>query len=515
MKEQRWKTPLTYSVLALIILLAVIFYLKQVNYDFINSTGDNYSYELIAQSVFSDHPFMINVKFDYYDEHPIFHHQRSFPPLYPILLAFSHLLFGPGMYVVIYTAIGCAIFCAVPIFLTGRLLSNNQTGLLAALLTIFSLTLVRAAYLALSEPLFLLMSLWSLYFFLAYEERKSYRDLALAALFSGLAYLTRANGLAVVVAFSSYLLLKNSLPNQHTSWRRIGLELGSYLGITLLVAAPWLARNYLVFGDPFYYVGRFFAGLKPGMTYSGIFEQAPTLETFLTNTTWREIVSRYALSAVEHLKLIWKEISLLSVLAVSSLLLWRRFYVQLTILWLYLCFNFVISLFHPYVYSRHIISLYPVLYLLAAFFVLNFKLVKPIYLFKGPLVPRIVLVLFFFAGAIITIQQDLRSPLKLGAFSKVYAPVGKWLRQNSPEDAVVMTNKTSPVAYHANRQVVMLPLYVYPQTFDKMVKTFKVDYIVTMDYEDYVPPNFQKKWRSLIRFKNYNLGVFIYQRSGS
>ncbi len=353
-------------VLGLIICCAVFYYAARVNYDFIDTTGDNYSYDLIAQSVFTAHPFKVNVKFDYYDDHPIFHHQRSFPPLYPIMLAIFQAVLGQSMYINILASCLFAILSAFPVFFLGKLIGNSRCGLLSALLTVFSFTLVDTSLLSMSESLFTLLSISSLYFFVSYECRKKKKLLLLAGVFSGLAYLTRTNGAATIAAFTFYLLIKEGEPFKRANIRKKANELLLYLGSALLIALPWLIRNYLIFGDPFYYVGRFFAGLKPGGLYSGVYEQAPTIGRFLSSSSLKEIFNRYAVSFDKHLKLIWKEMSLVSLVAVISLFKPLKSRSANLIIGLYILFNILISLLHPSTYSRHIINIFPALFLLAS-----------------------------------------------------------------------------------------------------------------------------------------------------
>ncbi len=142
MDKFSWRYP-CYGLLALVFIGALSLYLYKINYKFIESVGDNYSYELIAQSVFTSQPFKINVKFDYYDDLPIFHHQRSFPPLHPVFLAAGHFLFGKSIYVNFILTSVVGVFCALPVFWLGKNLADDLTGLLAAVLVVLSPELVQ------------------------------------------------------------------------------------------------------------------------------------------------------------------------------------------------------------------------------------------------------------------------------------------------------------------------------------------------------------------------------------
>ena len=214
----KWIKANLYQLFLLgLLVFFTLFYFSRINRVFLESTGDNFTYQLFAETVFSARPFKVNLKFDFYDEHPIFHHQPSFPPLYPIFLAVMHFFFGKSMLVNFYATSILGILCALPVFYLGKQLWSERAGVLAAAITLLLPTMRDTAILGLSEPLYVFLSMWGLYFMLGSNEGRWNRNLVYSGIFIGLAYLTRPNGIALIGAGLLYLLIeKNPLAGEKT-----------------------------------------------------------------------------------------------------------------------------------------------------------------------------------------------------------------------------------------------------------------------------------------------------------
>ena len=446
--------------LLLIMLLALGVYAGHVNYNFIDSIGDNYTYELLAQTVFSKNPFMVNVKFDYLDEHPIYHHQRSFPPLYPIILASAHAVFGKSLYVGILLNCLIGVLCSLPLYHLGVRLGSEKSAFLAVLLTLFSPTLSRLSLAAMSEPLFTLASLSSLYYLVSYSETSAKKPLILAGIFASLAYLTRTNGAALILSALVYLSFRKPQSLDSGRWKQTCLHVLIFLSSAFLVSSPWFVRNYLIFKDPFYYVGRLFAGISPHVYYATVFQEPPTLSAFFHQASWQEIFNRYGKSALDHLSLIWRELTFLSLMAGGSFFLDRKKRGILVIVWLAILSNFLICLFHPYIYSRHLIIVFPLLILLACTWLIDFSPWLLNSLLNSPPPKRLlalaVLFVFLFSSGR-TVYQGLSFNREIDFFSSIYPQIGQWFSENTSPDTVIMCDKTSPLAYYAERAVIMTP----------------------------------------------------------
>jgi hypothetical protein len=92
------------------------------------------------------------------------------------------------------------------------------------------------------------------------ENRKAWAWLALAALSLGFALATKPNGLVPAVVMSLLFALALAKPPREILARTLG-ELSLFVGLTLVPFLPWLVKNWLQTGNPFYpLLGKFFAG---------------------------------------------------------------------------------------------------------------------------------------------------------------------------------------------------------------------------------------------------------------
>ena len=130
-------------------------------------------------------------------------------PLYGALIS---LLYGAMVFINEYETAARFIsilsgsICTVPVFLTGRLIFNRRTGIYAALLYIFSPIAMRWDLRSMSDSLFTLLFMSSLYFIVRYYCGSSKRWLFLGVFVAGLAMLTRYQGLALAPVLALLLL---------------------------------------------------------------------------------------------------------------------------------------------------------------------------------------------------------------------------------------------------------------------------------------------------------------------
>ena len=175
------------------------------------------------------------------------------PPLFPLLLALTGV-FGPDPadtagYV-------NAFLCGLAIFLSSRWLWQHlrarpaptsrtlQTWLLlwAIAVPVLSPHLLRIASFALSEPLFILLTISALFTFNTFLDTGKRASLGLAAIFTALACLTRYVGITIPATMLLLLLLrKGTLSKKATDTVIYALIVGTPLSV-------WLLRNFLVSG---------------------------------------------------------------------------------------------------------------------------------------------------------------------------------------------------------------------------------------------------------------------------
>jgi hypothetical protein len=106
----------------------------------------------------------------------------------------------------------------------------------------------------------MLLQFFFLLLLVVLDEAPSRRRALFAGAVCGLAYLSRTNGLLVLIA------LLGVLRYEHKRWHEPLLALGAFVVVTL----PWLVRNACVFGNPFFTENTYFL-------WSGSFEEVFSL----------------------------------------------------------------------------------------------------------------------------------------------------------------------------------------------------------------------------------------------
>ena len=169
---------------------------------------------------------------------------RDWPPLYPLLLA------GPGLAGVDpYQWAGwlSALAFALTIFLAGQWLRRRLTSrwllVWGCLAIALAYPLARQAAFALTETIFILFALLALRAAERFLEGERRAALLWAALFTGLALLTRYLGVSLVVAIILLLALQGGVP-----LRRRAQHIALYGLLALAPLGWWLLRNYLLLG---------------------------------------------------------------------------------------------------------------------------------------------------------------------------------------------------------------------------------------------------------------------------
>lgn len=122
-----------------------------------------------------------------------------------------------------------------------RLVFSKKIALAAAALTAFTPSLIvytgTLAVENLSNPLFLLCSLWFFYGL----KRGGWHYFSLAGLMLGALVLTRPNYLLLPVAWFVYLVII-----ERNLWRNV-VRVAMVMGIAIITFSPWTIRNYKVF----------------------------------------------------------------------------------------------------------------------------------------------------------------------------------------------------------------------------------------------------------------------------
>lgn len=141
-----------------------------------------------------------------------------------------------------------AALIALLTFLLFDQLFGYATAISAELLVVVAPQFATFAITATTDIFFLLLCLAALVIFLRESIAPRWR-VALTAMLTSFAYLTRYNGLFLLVTFLVGLLLLNHF---QLSWRERLQKSAVFIGVFCLFALPWLYANYRHTGSPFY-----------------------------------------------------------------------------------------------------------------------------------------------------------------------------------------------------------------------------------------------------------------------
>lgn len=169
-----------------------------------------------------------------------------YPPLLSLTLSGISLLSGLDPYRAA-RALHIALFAAntgLIGWLGWRMTKSQAAGIFLALLFATNAQLLKIHAYVLSEPLFLFFSLLSFLFFSISAKRSTPKVtdywLLLTGFATGLAFLTRYSGLALIATFLAAIFLFQS------DWRSRLLKIGQFLTGALPPTAAWFIRNAIV-----------------------------------------------------------------------------------------------------------------------------------------------------------------------------------------------------------------------------------------------------------------------------
>jgi 4-amino-4-deoxy-L-arabinose transferase-like glycosyltransferase len=168
-----------------------------------------------------------------------------FPPAFPSVLAFFGFLGADPLHAARWVnALLFGLTAGLLGILAWRMTPSLTAGLVIAGLFVLCGDLLQVHAMALSEPLFIFLSLLSFWMFdLYFERHHHWLWLIACATFAGMAYLTRYSGLALVGTFVVALLIL------HKSWKQRLTSIATFIAATLSWILGWTIRNRIVAGN--------------------------------------------------------------------------------------------------------------------------------------------------------------------------------------------------------------------------------------------------------------------------
>jgi len=254
----------------LLVLFAVAFAMRLAlipSYPF-PTGGDSMAHYMFAESLLSSNWFTYQVVDNYwtpYGTPPMPMHYR--PPLFNILVAVWLAFSGPSFASaqVVSSLYSAAI--VFPVYLLAERLFGERTAKWSACLAVFSPFLVERSVAVEPRTMVTYLLLLTIYFLLKGRQWWPYYS-ALAAL----SYLTHPSALWFLLAYAAVY-----------AWMNRGCALNRQLFYAAVVFAviisPWLLRNYLLFGSPFYSTNTYLPLLPAVDAYLTL--EPPTLDGYV------------------------------------------------------------------------------------------------------------------------------------------------------------------------------------------------------------------------------------------
>ena len=169
-------------------------------------------------------------------------------PLYPMILALVQIITGNYFSAGILIAV---LSSSIVIYFIYNILRNLFTPLVALIATILmavNTTFNLYTYSAGTDMFFFLIASAALYFLLRNKEYK-WSNLLLAGLFAGLAYITRYNGVFIVITTLAVILFINLFK---TTWLNRIIASAIFIGTFIIIITPWGVYTHKEKGKAFF-----------------------------------------------------------------------------------------------------------------------------------------------------------------------------------------------------------------------------------------------------------------------
>jgi hypothetical protein len=414
--------------------------------------GDNAEYMILAES--------IDTGQGYRDIHiPGAPRHGQYPPVYPTVLAIAGAL-GGGLMTFKFLSVAFTSASLVFLFLLARRRLAVEGALAVVAPFAVSPVLLYYSHWVLSEALFVLLTLIALW--ASQRLFDSWRWLALSMAFALLAYLTRSAGLPLVLALLAVF-----------AWKRRWRELAAAGGVALIVVAAWWAWGRLAAGESAHVYSSNFLLLDPYDPELGMIGPGGLLARVVYN------IRLYAIDILpESLVGLAPDIVTMMMAFIAALVLialamvaWVRGIRKPQVLELFVFFYLALIVLWPEAWTdrRFLLPVLPAVFLLGAAglkWCLEFlrEASRP---WSLPVFGAILVVLTV-PGLVVSIgysqrcMRIYRQGDELACYPepwRAFAETAYWVRDNTPEDAIVVGRKPRLFYIFSGRRG-----YVYPFT---------------------------------------------------
>jgi len=420
--------------IAILIILAMFAMYLNVTLNSPIVFGDEGYYAYQSQYMADNH---IIPKYETFKETDVFHPVLTKAPLFLMIQSFGFLVGGAAGVKFLMPVFAMLTSFMLYIFLK-KTVSENA-GLGAALLYMITPSLVTYGVLGYVDTLLGLLLVCSLYFGYMSMESNNKKGAILAGIFAGLAVLTKVTAPLILGALFLYYIYRR----KDVNWKIFA----TIVIIALILFAPWIIRNLVLFGNPCY-------GITdcPAITDTNIITSQYLSDQIAGRTaaggTETSLMSmgvlNYALFAYGIIALF------IAIFGISNAIIEKS---KLKIL----MFLVIISMIPVFVFysARAEDAARWTLPIVIPFAVLGGIFLSDSYAWikKKSFLVAIILILIIVSGGFYTLQQKLTSLEQVKAFSPGFFDACDWVKSNTPQDSLLLSVYAQQTAYNCNRRV--------------------------------------------------------------
>ena len=207
------------------------------DYDLIPTIkGDDGYYEL-SRGLLLGHGFS-------WDAEPPFSPNPLRPPVWPLFIAAILYLFKSYWMVLFAQILIGSIIPLLGMHIVNKVIPSMKMSIIVGVLLALEPYSILFSSILYTETFFIFLFFIFLLFFLDYFKNNTYRNIIWAALFLGLATLTKPTVQYLPVAIPFFMLWHF----RKNITREVIMQIAVFIGIFMLTIAPWLYRNYKEFG---------------------------------------------------------------------------------------------------------------------------------------------------------------------------------------------------------------------------------------------------------------------------
>lgn len=366
-------------------------------------------------------------------------------PLFSIILALFFKLFGAKEKVQIDVSKLFYLITIPIIYLT----VNHFTGVFVAvcvlLLFIFNNDVIDLCLSGYSETLLLF-----LYSLLVYLLSLNAINPLIIGILAGLCFLVRYNMIALSFLLVLYYLSSHGYSNHNT------LDAISFVCGFIVIASPWLIRNYIVTGSLLFSEEKYIlvcnTSIYPGEVIYKQFEHKSLFDCILKVRS--ELVDKWRKGLIEYLGLLGRNnvLNIFFFLCIGPLLIDLKIRnIAVLVYVLYAFHVIVMPLFHSYV--RYVMPFFPLVYMMTVMAICS-SIVK----YLGIHMVKMVLGVFVIYNIVLFMTRWYRRINRFNIIDhldNIY--VSDYLKINNDKSTYVASDIPWAIAWHADRKCIMLP----------------------------------------------------------